>query len=100
MLSVSSYSQAYVDECRAKLDVQLAAYRKLVTVATDPSRANEISEAKLESAIAEFEPLFFNNMVLLLDTYFTNRSSTMEKKDGNPLNEVRVICNSLLTNDG
>ena len=100
MLSVSSYSQAYVDECRAKLDVQLSAYKNLVTVATDPSRANEISEAKLESAIAEFEPLFFNNMVLMMDTYFTNRSRTMEKKDGNPLNEVRVICNSLLNNDG
>ena len=24
----------------------------------------------------------------------------MEKKDGNPLNEVRVLCSSLLTNNG
>ena len=67
MLSVSSYSQEYVDECRGKIDVQLSAYKNLVTTATDPSRANEVSEARLESAIAEFEPLFFNNMLLMLD---------------------------------
>jgi hypothetical protein len=37
-------------------------------------------------------------MVLILDTYFTHRSRTTEGKDGNPLNEVRVLCNSILEN--
>ena len=100
MLSVSSYSQEYIDECRSKIDAQISAYKNLVTTATDPSRTNEVSEARLESAIAEFEPLFFNDMVLMLDTYFANRSRTMEKKDGNALNEVRVLRNSLMINNG
>ncbi|MEX1264623.1 MAG: DUF6596 domain-containing protein [Actinomycetota bacterium] len=28
------------------------------------------------------------------------RTRALEKKDGNPLNEVRVLCNSMLNNDG
>ena len=29
-----------------------------------------------------------------------HRSRTIEQKDGNPLNEVRVLCNSMMSNDG
>jgi hypothetical protein len=29
MLSVSKYPKAYIDDCRRKIDVQLAAFRKL-----------------------------------------------------------------------
>ena len=39
-------------------------------------------------------------MVMVLDDYFLHRSRNMELKDGNPLNEVRVLCNSLLNGDG
>jgi len=39
-------------------------------------------------------------MVLVLDSSFSHRQRTMELKDGNPLNEVRVLCNSILENDG
>jgi hypothetical protein len=39
-------------------------------------------------------------MVLGLDHYFLHRVRKLEGKDGNPLNEVRVICDSLTDNDG
>lgn len=39
-------------------------------------------------------------MVLTLDSYFTHRARTLEGKDGNPLNEVRVLCASLMQNAG
>ena len=38
-------------------------------------------------------------MVIALDACFCHRSRTLERKDGNPLNEVRVLCNSILHND-
>jgi hypothetical protein len=49
-----------------------------------------------KSAVEDFEVTFFNNMALLLDYMFVHRLTGIEGKDGNPLNEARVICNSLL----
>jgi len=38
-------------------------------------------------------------MVLTLDNYFVHRARAIEKKDGNPLNEVSLLCNSIMTNN-
>ena len=40
------------------------------------------------------------NMVLALDSLFVQRARALEKKDGNPLNEVRILCDSIMNNDG
>ncbi|MGZ4319617.1 MAG: hypothetical protein ACXVRD_09895 [Gaiellaceae bacterium] len=88
MLCMNDYPPEYVRECRARVDAQLAAYRQLIADAND------------RAAIEAFEPVFFNNMVIVLDGYFTHRSRTLEKKDGNPLNEVRMLCTSMMGNGG
>jgi hypothetical protein len=51
MLGMSSYPQAYVDSCRARIDLQLSKYRALVKTAKKP-------------AVDAFEPIFFGNLVL------------------------------------
>jgi hypothetical protein len=88
MLGVSAYDQDYIDKCRDRVAAQVSAYEALATVAGDG--------AQLDA----FEPLFFNNMVLVLDALFVHRLRNKEGKDGNPVNEVRVLSESLMQNDG
>src|SRR3979411_2320207 len=91
MLSRSSYSKQYVEACRAKIDAQLKAYSKLALAAR---------KSALEPAVDEFEPRFFNHMVLALETYFVHRVRNQEGKDGNPLTETRLLASSLMEADG
>jgi hypothetical protein len=96
MLAVKNYSQEYINECRSKIDLLLSTYKGLITTSKElVGTDNEI----LNSAIKTFEPNFFNNMVLALNDYFGNRMRGLEKKDGNPLNEVRILCDSILNNN-
>src|SRR3989442_3520766 len=76
--------KAYIAACRARVDADLRAYRS--AVGKTPSR--------------EFEARFFDDQVLLLGYMFVHRLSGIEGKDGNPPNEVRVPCNSILLNRG
>jgi hypothetical protein len=87
MLSQNSYSRDYIAGCRAKIDAHLAAYRALAATGGP-------------AAVAAFEPLYLGTLVTLLDGYFVHRMRAMEGKDGNPLNEVRLLCASIMTNDG
>jgi hypothetical protein len=97
MLSVNTYTRHYVDECRARMESQLAAYETLLKTAGGNTGA---SKSAMNSAVASFESLFFSNLVLVLDGFFVHRTRALEKKDGNPLNEVRMLCNSILQNQG
>jgi hypothetical protein len=81
---MKKYTRDYIASCRARVDADLRAYREGVDKATSK----------------EFEARFFNDKVLLLDYMFVHRLSGIEGKDGNPLNEVRVLCNSMLFNRG
>ena len=38
-------------------------------------------------------------MILTLETYFMHRSRTIEGKDGNPMKEARMLCNSIRQSD-
>jgi len=89
---MNSYSREYVDECRARVDAHVAAYRGLADAVNGSGSADE----QLGVAVEAIEPVFFNNLLIALDGYFTHRSRTLEKKDGNPLNEVRVMCASMM----
>ena len=84
MLGMKTYSQGYIDACRARVDAGVRAYRK--------QAGKSLSE--------QFEHRFFNDQVLLLDYMFVHRLTGIEGKDGNPLNEVRVLCNSIRLNKG
>ncbi len=94
MLGVKSYSQEHIDGARGRIKAQVGAYKSLAAA------AKKAKAAPLEKSLDSFEPVFFNNMVLVLDSFFTHRLRGMEGKDGNPLNEVRVLCSSLVENDG
>ena len=88
MLATNSYPPEYIKQCRANIDDVLKAYRKVATA------------AKSDPSVAKFAPLFFNHLVLALDEYFVHRLRAVEGKDGNPLNEVRIIATSLMLHDG
>lgn len=82
--------------CRLRVNSQVSAYQKLLTSVRNQMGKNE---TQLNAAIESFDPLFYNNMVIILDAFFVHRARAIEKKDGNPLNEVRVICNSMMHNN-
>jgi hypothetical protein len=97
MLGRKTYTQEEIDQGKAALDRQLAAYQKLVKAV-----AGATTDKKINAAFESFEALFFNNLTLVLDRYFVHRlaGADYEGKDGNPLNEVRIICDSLMNNNG
>ena len=91
MLCENTYPKAYLNECRAKVEAQVSAYRALLAAA---------KKSVADKAVADFEPHYFNNLLLALDAHFVNRARGKELKDGNPLNEARMLCNALMNNHG
>lgn len=89
MLCETHYTPEAVADCRAALDRRTDAYRRVASAASgDPA------------AVEAFEPLYFADLVLVLDGHFTHRSRGKEGKDGNALNEVRMLSASLTRNGG
>src|SRR5579884_2995913 len=83
MLGMKKYPAKYIASCRGRIEENCRAFRKAA-----------------KSLPKEFESRYFNDQILLLDHMFVHRLTGIEGKDGNPLNEVRVLCNSLLLNGG
>src|ERR1700709_975055 len=84
MLGMKVYDTNYIASCRETIERNVQAYQA-------QSGSNQD---------AEFEAIYFNAQVTLLAYMSVHRLSGIEGKDGNPLNEVRVLCNSLLLKGG
>jgi hypothetical protein len=85
MLSVKSYGREYIDAARSRVDAQVSAYRSLAAATTVPE---------------VFETACFGNLAVVLEHTFVHRMSGQEGKDGNPLNEVRMLAASITANGG
>ncbi len=97
MLGRKNYTREETDFGKAVISRQLDAYDELAkAVASGPAGK------AIESAMEAFDGQFFNNMTLVLDRLFVHRLAgpNYEGTDGNPLNEVRILCDSLMTNNG
>ena len=86
MLAVTSYKKDYVAACRAGAKAQLAGFRKL--------------SKEAPKAAAAFAPGYFIGQVLALDHFFLHRQRSFEGKAGGPLNELRMLCDSIKENGG
>ncbi|WP_043825514.1 hypothetical protein [Rhodococcus opacus] len=95
MLGRKNYTQEEIDHAEASVAEQLAVYTSLTGAI-----AGEVTGKKVFASLEDFEPLFFGNMVLALDRYFVHRVRAVTGKDGNPLNEVEIIADSLMNNGG
>ena len=84
MLGRKDYTQEELDNARAAVAAQLAAFRQLGST----------------SGAGDLEPVLFTNMALVLDRYFVHRLRMTAGKDGNPVNELELIADSLLNNGG
>jgi len=89
MLGRKDYTQQEFDSAKTAVADQLSSFRKVANLV-----------GKTSSALDEFEGLYFNNMVVVLDRYFVHRIRPITGKDGNPLNEVELIADSLINNGG
>ena len=97
MLGMKEYDGDYIDACRSRVETQTAMFREVAQAARDHGDADL---SGLEGALESLESEYFNNMLLVLEGYFVHRLRGVEGKDGNALNEVRVLARSLMENGG
>jgi len=87
MLGVKTYTPEFVSDCRSRIEQHVRDF-------------SAILPAQGSAAVETFEAGYSSDLVLLLDYLFVHRLRVVEGKDGNPLNEVRMLANSILTNKG
>jgi len=90
MLGRKTFTQDERDSARADVDRQLAAYRAMAAAANGSA----------EPALGALEPLYFNTALLALDRRFVHRVRLVAGKDGTPVNEVELLADALMNNDG
>jgi hypothetical protein len=94
VLGRKTYTDAEIDTAKSAVTGYLASYRKL-SKAVDAS-----GDAKARVALQDFEAAAFNALALALDRPFVHRVRAVTGKDGNPVNELEIIAESLITHDG
>jgi hypothetical protein len=94
MLGRKDYTREELERGKAAVKQQLAAYKKLAKA------MGAATDKKAASVLADFETNYFNNLTIVLDRYYVHRVRTVTRKDANPLNEVELITESLMANDG
>ena len=97
MLGMREYDGDYIDACRSRVETQTAMFREVAQAARDHGDADL---SGLEGALESLESEYVNNMLLVREGYFVHRLPGVEGKDGNALNEVRVLARSLMENGG
>ena len=85
------YTQEEFEHGKAPIHAQMAAYKQPV---------REIAGGTGAAALKNIGGLFFNNLTLVLDHFFVHRLRMVTGKDGNPLNQVEMICDSIMNNNG
>jgi hypothetical protein len=95
MLGRKDYTQEELVHARDAVKQQLAAYKKLLKPLNGGG-----DDPQVAPAVEAFETLLFNNMTLVLDRYFVHRLRSSTGKDGNPINDVELLADSLMNNGG
>jgi hypothetical protein len=94
MLGRKTYTQEELDAATRTIERQLSTWRALA--AAVGASGDEDARAALEA----FAPGYFNDLVVALDRPFVHRVRTVAGKGTNPLNELELLADSLMTNDG
>jgi hypothetical protein len=87
MLGRKEFTREEHDDATAAVEGSLAAYRELAASAD-------------AEALQAFEPLFCEDLALALDRRFVHRLRVVAGKDANAVNELELIADALLNNDG
>ena len=94
MLGRKDYTPEELASAQSAVKKQLAAYKKLAEA------VNETGDPDAIAALETLEPLLFNGLALALDRYFVHRVRMVTGKDGNPVNELELVSESLMNNGG
>ena len=94
MLGRKDYTREEVANAEREVKQLLSTYRKLAKA------VQETSDPKATAALEAFEPVLFNSMALALDRRFVHRLRSVTGKDGNPINELEMLSDSLMDNGG
>ena len=94
MLGRKDYTREALASAQREVKQLLSSYRKLAKAVQDTG------DPKAGAALEGFEPVLFNSMALALDRRFVHRLRSVTGKDGNPINELELLADSLMNNDG